>query len=84
MTANSQILEPMKFNEFLGGQVGPVAISTCQPLSEKAWTMEQAASATPSLFGGKVKVATNIESRFEEVIFGRTRNHAPKVGHPMA
>jgi hypothetical protein len=46
--------------------------------------MEEDASATPSLFGGKVKVATNIESRFEEVIFGRKRNHAPKVGHPMA
>ena len=74
----------MKFNEFLAGKVGPVATSTCQPLFKKTWTMEEDASATPSLFGGKVNAATNMDSGFEEVIFGRRRNHAPTVERSMA
>jgi hypothetical protein len=72
----------MKFNEFLADELGSVATSTFQPLSRKVWTMDEDATATPSLFGGKVKVATSIESRFEEVIFGRTRNNKPTHASP--
>ena len=74
----------MKINEFLAGEESSVATSTFQPLSKKAWTMEEDASATPSLFGGKVNAATNMDSGFEEVIFGRRRNHAPTVERSMA